>query len=125
MNEEAKYMYTQNYFLSLSDLMLVEGFAEAYGKQDVEKIEEYLWQNGMDVVEYPYSDRVCQHRNLHNKVVNCLRYDGTERCDPEWIATGAASLEAHINSEKDYSKREEMRKMSRTAEGVGLRGRGE
>lgn len=114
-------MYYENYSLSLSDLMLVEGFAEAYGKEDNEEIEAFLFANGMDVVNFPYSSRYCTHRNLHNKIVTCLRYDGAERCESDWVNSGAASLNAVIESNQDYSMRAELRNISRTQEGVGVR----
>ena len=114
-------MYYENYSLSLSDLMLVEGFAEAFGKDDKEAIEAFLFANGMDVVNLPYSSRYCTHRNLQNKIISCIGYDGGERCDSEWLNSGAASLNAVIESNQDYSMRAELRNISRTQEGVGVR----
>lgn len=114
-------MYYENYSLSLSDLMLVEGFAEAFGEDDKEAIEAFLFANGMDVVNFPYSSRHCTHRNLQNKIVTCLRYDSAERQDQDWINSGAASLNAVIESNQDYSMRAELRNISRTQEGVGVR----
>lgn len=114
-------MYYENYSLSLSDLMLVEGFAEAFGNGDKEAIEDFLFANGMDVINLPYSTRVCTHRNLLNKIVSCLRYDGGERQDQNWLNSGAASLNALIEGNQDYSMRAELRNMSRTQEGVGVR----
>ena len=114
-------MYYENYSLSLSDLLLVDGFAEAYGADDKEAIEGFLFANGMDVVNLPYSSRYCTHRNLQNKIISCLRYDGAERRDHTWLSSGAASLNAVIESNKDYSMRAELRNISRTQEGVGVR----
>ena len=114
-------MYFENYSLSFSDLMLVQGFTEAAQKEDIKALENFLFDNGMDVINFPYSSRICTHRNLQNKVVSCLRYDGAERTDRGWINSGAASLNAVIESNQDYSMRAELRNISRTQEGVGVR----
>lgn len=104
--------WKHDYSLSISDLILVDGFKEKYGEWDVEGIEEILYQNGMDTTQhYELVKRL--HRNLQNKVVDCIRYEGVERCDKEWLMTGAASPEAHIKATTDYTLREELRNMSK------------
>lgn len=76
--------------LSLSDLMLVDNFAEAFGKNDKQAIYKILEQNGFDV-SMGVEEVVCQHRNLQGKVVNCLMYQGHELSSPEWLCSGNAT----------------------------------
>lgn len=76
--------------LSLSDLLLVEGFAEAFGKDDKQTIYKILEQNGFDT-SMGVEEVVCKHRNLRGNVVDCLMYKGHELSTEEWFATGAAS----------------------------------
>jgi hypothetical protein len=92
------------YSLSVSDLLLVEGFQEAYGSGDKEKIAKILQANGMDTTQ-GVDEVFCAHRNLRGEVVTCVRYEGFELTTPEWLASGAASLDAHIGACKDVSKR--------------------
>lgn len=76
--------------LSLSDLMLVDNFAEAFGKNDKETIYRILEQNGFDT-SMGVEEVVCQHRNFQGKVVNCLMYQGHELSTKEWLSGAAAS----------------------------------
>ena len=92
------------YILSVSDLLLVEGFQVAYGSGDKEKIAEILEANGMDTKQ-GVDEVFCTHRNLRGEVVTCVRYEGFELTTPEWLASGAVSLDAHIGACKDVSKR--------------------
>lgn len=98
--------------LSLSDLIEVEGFAEAYGKDNKKQIREILWNCGMDTTQ-EVEEFVCEHRNLRKQVVKCLRYNGYERTDKEWLSSGVATLEAVIASSEDPHLRQELRTMSR------------
>lgn len=100
--------------LSLSDLVLVDGFKTAFDLEDKEAIEAILHQNGMDV-SAGYRTEVKLHRNLQNKVVKCGMYIGFERLDDEWIKSGAASMEAIIASSKDDNLRFTLRKMKAQA----------
>lgn len=77
--------------LSLSDLLLCEGFAKAFGEDNKEDISKFLFKNGLDV-SMGVDEVVCKHRNLRGNVVNCLMYQGHERSD-EWLTQGAASWE--------------------------------
>lgn len=91
-----------NYFLSVSDLRLLDKWHD-----DLEEINRVaflmlLFENGVDISK-PIEKRVCTHRNLQNKVVNCLRYDCTERTDKQWLTSGAASVNAFIDSCRDPS----------------------
>lgn len=82
--------------LSLSDLLLVEGFAEAFGKDDKQTIYKILEQNGFDT-SMGVEEVVCKHRNLRGNVVDCLMYQGHERSD-EWLKSGAASWDAIVEN---------------------------
>lgn len=83
--------------LSISDLLLVDNFKEAFGKEDKQAIEQILFDNGMDVTE-PYSLEFSKHRNLRGNIVSCQRYVGEERQDRVWLKSGAASWEAIVES---------------------------
>lgn len=83
------------YYLSLSDLIKVDGFAEAFSLNDKEKIDDVLFENGMDVSKNIFENE-CNHRNLTGDVIYCLRYEGAERSDRSWKDTGAATLDAWI-----------------------------
>ena len=98
--------------LSLSDLLLIDEFPKVFSLDDKEKVEKFLFENGMDITK-PYETEVVTHRNLQNNVVTCLRYVGEERTCRVWRDTGCASLAAWIESTGDFSFREEMRFMSR------------
>lgn len=80
------------YSLSLSDMLLVQGFKEAFGKNDQELINKYLFDNGLDC-SLGVDEVVCQHRNLRGNVVNCLRWEAHERSDPEWLGGEGCSWE--------------------------------
>jgi hypothetical protein len=76
--------------LSLSDLLLCEGFAQAFGEDNKEQINKFLFDNGLDV-EMGIDEVVCKHRNLRGNVVDCLMYQGHERSCKEWLTGGSAS----------------------------------
>lgn len=82
--------------LSLSDLLLVDNFAEAFGKDDKQTIYKILEQNGFDT-SMGVEEVVCKHRNLRGNVVDCLMYQGHERSD-EWLKSGAASWDAIVEN---------------------------
>jgi len=82
--------------LSLSDLLLCEGFAQAFGEDNKEEISKFLFNNGLDV-SMGVDEVVCKHRNLRGNVVDCLMYQGHERSG-EWLTQGAASWEAIVAS---------------------------
>lgn len=96
--------------ISISDLMLVDGFAEAYANNDEKKIKTILYVTGLDV-SHPFKSVFCTHRNLHNQIVSCERYEGVERQDPSWMRSGNASLENVVN-ENDFFT-EELRAISK------------
>lgn len=76
--------------LSLSDLLLCEGFAQAFGENNKEQINKFLFDNGLDV-SMGVEEVVCKHRNLRGNVVDCLMYQGHERSCSEWLTGGSAS----------------------------------
>lgn len=103
------------YALSLYDLITVTGFAEAYGSEDKDKIEEFLWTHGMDINE-DYEEESVYHRPLSsksNEPVFGVRFIGTERTDKEWIKSGCATLEACIRSSGDLTMINDLKGMSR------------
>lgn len=101
-----------DYALSFADLMMVDGFKEAVKDNDQLTIKRILFENGMEVSK-PYEVVACNHRTLLGKEFNGPRFEGEERLDNVWIKSGAASLEATIESVKDSSIRHDLRIMSR------------
>jgi len=100
-----------DYALSVSDLILVDGFVEAMRDNNIHTIKRILFENGMDV-GYKIEIRDCKHRNLQNKVFEGPRFEGFERLDSFWIKSGVASLDAVIESSKDKSLKRDLRTMS-------------
>lgn len=90
--------YLAAYSLSISDLVLDKNFVKAYGENDIPKIKEILWKYGMDTKNKEFEEVQCQHRNLQNTIVNCTRYNGAERTDKEYLASGMASIYARIEA---------------------------
>ncbi|CCM43660.1 thymidylate synthase [Pseudomonas phage vB_PaeM_C2-10_Ab1] len=109
--EKRKEFKMAEYNLSLEDLMLVDGFKEAFQSNNEKIVREHLWTNGMDVKNYSYEMVFCQHRTLIGRVVEGLRFSGFERTDKEWLSLGCASLEAHIAACDDSNLRFTLRKM--------------
>lgn len=99
--------------LSFFDLEKVEGWSSAWQSQDKKDVEKYLFENGMDTSQ-PYEIRVCMHRTLCNKVEYGPRFEGTERNCKEWLASGAASMDAIISSSSDPFLRGELLGKCRT-----------
>lgn len=83
------------YSLSLSDMLLVQGFKEAFGKNDQELIKQYLYDNGLDS-SLGLDEVVCEHRNLRGQVVNCLRWEAHERNDSGWMSSEGCSWENKV-----------------------------
>lgn len=83
--------------LSISDLLLISSFQEAFGNDDKQAIEKILFENGMDVIE-PYTVEFSQHRNLRGQIVSCDRYVGEERCDKVWLKSDACSWENQVEN---------------------------
>ena len=69
-----------DYSLSLSDLILVDGWQA----NDIESVERILYENGIDV-ELGWCTERLLHRNLQNKVVDTIRFCGIQRGDKEWL----------------------------------------
>lgn len=102
--------------LSLSDLLLVEGFAEAFGKDDNQAIYKILEENGFDT-SMGVEAVVCKHRNLRGNVVDCLMYQGHERSD-EWLTSGAASWD-NILEHSSLDLRIELKTMGKSYNNSG------
>jgi hypothetical protein len=106
-----------HYNLSFHDLMLLQGFKEIVDSGNTKMFEEVLYANGMDTA-LGYEMVFCQHRVLprrgeaEGKLYEGIRVEGFERVDEDWLATGAASLEAQIEGCKDLTLRRELRKMA-------------
>ena len=90
--------YLAAYSLSVSDLVLDKEFVQAYGEgTNNGKVLKILYKYGMDVNK-PLEEVFCEHRNLQNKVVKCIRYEGFERTDREHLESGFASMYARIEA---------------------------
>lgn len=100
-----------DYNLSFHDLHMVDGFREAYDSQNVKVFEAILQTNGMDM-DLGYELVYSTHRTINNILYSGVRVQGFERTDPDWIATGCASIEAQIRSVKDADVRKQLRVMS-------------
>lgn len=109
-------MFNPHYSLSLSDLVGIPDFLNAYAKEDKAAINEVLYRNGMEVSQ-GYEIVVRNHRNLRNEVVTCERYEGVERIDREWLQSGAASMEAYVAS-SDPEVQRDMKNMSKQSKGA-------
>lgn len=101
--------------LSVSDLLMIPKFQKAFGEDDKETIKKVLYENGMEV-DLGIDEVFCTHRNLQGKVVSCMRYEGGERTCESWLASGAASLDAHIASCPDYTRRVHLNMMCKTSD---------
>ena len=95
-----------DYSLSLSDLMLVEGWKAS----DIESVERILYENGIEVGLGWHTEQLL-HRNLQNKVVDTIRFSGIQRMDENWKRVGM-SLEDQIASTKDSFMRSELMTIS-------------
>ena len=102
--------------LSLSDLLLCEGFAQAFGEGNKEQINKFLFDNGLDV-SMGVDEVVCKHRNLRGNVVDCLMYQGHERSD-EWLTSGAASWD-NILEHSSLDLRIELKTMGKSYNNSG------
>lgn len=96
-----------DYSLSLSDLMLVDGWQA----NDIASVERILYENGIDVSLGWHTERLL-HRNLQNKVVDTLRFCGTQRRDSKWQKVGM-SFEDQIANTKDSFLKSDLIVMSK------------
>jgi hypothetical protein len=111
-------MSSTGFSLSLYDLIQIDKFKQAIKDGDQKKAEEVLHENGL-AVGLGYEQVVCTHRCLTRKEPwYGVRYEGSERTDKEFLATGSASLDAHIASSGDMTLRKELKNMSKTSESV-------
>lgn len=105
------------YNLSFSDLLLVDNFAQAFGKGDKSTIEKILYENGMDVSQ-EVEEVLCTHRNLRGEVVNCILYQGHERNCKSWLSSGSASW-SNIVESCDLDLRIALKTMSQQSNNTG------
>ena len=103
--------------LSLSDLLLCEGFAQAFGQNDKETINKLLEQNGMDT-SMGVDEVLCKHRNLRGNVVDCLMYQGHELSTKEWLDGGCASWD-NILDNSSLDLRIQLKTMSQQSNNTG------
>lgn len=98
--------------ISLADLLMVDGFAQAYGESatDDTALKAILHGCGIDV-EKDFDWRHCTHRRINGEIVTCDRVEGRERIDREWLESGYSSYDAKIDSYKDIDFRVELRNM--------------
>ena len=61
---------------------------------NTQKLNDILFELGMDVSKNVEQQNGLKHRNRLNEVVRCTRWVGSERQDEEWINSGYASQEA-------------------------------
>ena len=95
-----------NYALSISDLILVDG----WNLMDKECVERILYENGMDI-ELGWTTETVLHRNLQNKVVDTLRFCGKHRKDKAWLPY--LSTEDLIATTSDVFMKAELMGMNR------------
>lgn len=101
--------------LSFYDLAQVDGFNQALKDQNKPAINDILYRSGM-CVDLGYDIVSCTHRVLTRKEPwTGPRFEGYERTDHAYIATGAASLDAYIASCDDASLRVDLKMHSRTS----------
>lgn len=102
------------YNLSFDDLYKVSGFVEAVRALSTDNdapIKAILFTNGMDVTQ-PVTYATNTHRTLTGKQYTGIRVEGMERTDPDWIASGCASMEAKIEAgTDDITLRQVLRRM--------------
>ncbi len=83
-----------NYSVSLSDITAALKLSgEPVDSDALEKEEDLkglLFCMGLDI-QKRFLTRYCKHRNMQDKIVSCLRYEGFERRDKEWLASGYAT----------------------------------
>ncbi len=103
------------YALSFYDLMKYKPFKQAVENNDKQEFNKILYQGGMEV-DLGYDIVEILHRPSSNKEPWFgPRVEGFERVDELWLSTPNASLEAHIGSIPDYTKRVELKLMSKTS----------
>ena len=96
-----------DYSLSLSDLILVDGWQA----NDIESVERILYENGIDV-ELGWCTERLRHRNLQHNVVDTLCFQGVQRKDNKWRKVGM-SFEDQVANTKDSFLKADMMVMSR------------
>lgn len=107
-----------DFYLSMADLALIDGFLETYGAGDKKGIDEVLYTNGMDVSK-EVEEIYCTHRTLQGKIFTGIRYEGFERSDPEWLKNPACSWENKVAACDDPHLRIQLGAMGKQANFTG------
>lgn len=91
-----------------------EDWEDTHPTTRVDWFNQVLWVLGIDVTE-PTEIEIqhIQHRNRYNQIVNCRRWVGLERTDPEWLMSDRCSIEALVAS-SDRETRKDMSRMMQT-----------
>lgn len=85
-------------YLSFFDLQRLPEFNSVLMKEDIITFERLLYENGADI-DKGYYVRDCIHRpRTSNEIYYGFRVEFSERCDSQWLASGAASEDAMYHS---------------------------
>lgn len=88
-------------YVSMSELAAVlPSITYDWIEQNTDQFNKVLYDLGMNVDQLVDIQEDIMHRNRFDKVVQCTRWVGNERTDPEWIASGYAS-QAAIDKSKN------------------------
>lgn len=84
-----------NYILSLSDVVSAlklsgEDVESSNLLADERRLKAVLWTMGLDI-NHKYVENFCKHRNMQGQVVECIRFEGSEREDKSWMESGHAT----------------------------------
>lgn len=84
-----------NYILSLSDVVSAlklsgEDVESSNLLADERRLKAVLWTMGLDI-NHKYNEHFCRHRNIQGQVVECVRFEGSERDDKSWLESGHAT----------------------------------
>ena len=104
------------YWLSLADLMMIEGFATIVKDNNKPALQEILYKHGFDTTKSYVMDS-CTHRRLTGEIHTGPRIIGWERLDRAWKATGLMSKEAQFACPNNPDLQAEL--MHKSREGFG------
>ncbi len=83
-----------NYIISLSDITAaLKASGESVDSTilaDERRLKTILWNMGLDT-QHKYDENYCKHRNMQGFVVECVRFEGSERSDKTWMNSGYAT----------------------------------
>lgn len=100
-------------FLSFEDLKGWKNWDEVWKSMDISKVEELLYEAGVDL-NYGWTIAVVNHRpRTSNKPFYGPRFQFKSRLDKEWVGKGMLSIEDIIENCTDPQLRTEMIMISR------------